>query len=302
MKRVAIKEIILSFRLTNNASLTAMELGISRWTVYRWIKRGRSISQGYTPRYIHQGIKRKSTRPHKIHRALSLKQESAIILFRKRKKYTAEKVRYILGLSASARTIHRSIKKKGLANRYGNHRRPYYQKTTHMHLKNTFSIGKLQMDVKYITPELSGLPYTCFEYAVIDIYSRYKEAVILNHLDQDGAILALIEIRKRLPFTPDFIQTDNGLEFQGRFTKYCLESGLKHHLIHKSTPNENAVIERTFRTDEEEFFFMMERAPKDYDELRIWFAKWLHEYNHERPHLGIDLKTPIEVIKLLQMS
>lgn len=46
-----------------------------------------------------------------------------------------------------------------------------------MHLKNTTTIGKLQMDVKYITPELSGLPHTCFEYAVVDIYSRYKEAV-----------------------------------------------------------------------------------------------------------------------------
>src|SRR5258708_3785803 len=125
------------------------------------------------------------------------------------------------------------------------------------------------MDVKYMTPELTGLPYTCFEYAVIDIYSRYKEAVILNHLDQDGAILALIEIRKKLPFTPDFIQTDNGLEFQGRFHAYCEDSSLKHHLIHKSTPNENAVIERSFRTDEEEFFFMMEKVPQNYDELRI---------------------------------
>ena len=50
------------------------------------------------------------------------------------------------------------------------------------------------MDVKYITPELSGLPWTCFEFAVIDIYSRYKEAVILNQVNQDGSILALMEI------------------------------------------------------------------------------------------------------------
>lgn len=158
------------------------------------------------------------------------------------------------------------------------------------------------MDVKYITPELSGLPYTCFEYAVIDIYSRYKEAVILNHLDQDGSILALMEILQRLPFTPDFIQTDNGLEFQGRFHQFCKQRNLNHHLIHKSTPNENAVIERTFRTDEEEFFFYMKRAPKHYDELRVWFADYLQYYNYKRPHLGINLKTPYEVIRLSQMS
>ncbi len=31
-------------------------------------------------------------------------------------------------------------------------------------------------------------------------------------------------------------------------------------------------------------------------------AKWLEEYNTERPHLGIDLKTPIEVILGANMS
>jgi len=31
----------------------------------------------------------------------------------------------------------------------------------------------------------------------------------------------------------------------------CLDMNLKHHMIHKSSPNENALIERSFRTDEE---------------------------------------------------
>lgn len=301
MKQVAIKGIIRSYVRTRNANQTARELGISRWSVYRWIKRYNSLSKT-AKIYMVLGLQRQSTRPHTIHKKLSPSEESAIISFRKQKKYTAQKVAYLLSLSASTRTVHRIIKKHGLTHRYGNHRRPRYQNTSHMHLKNTTTIGKLQMDVKYITPELSGLPYTCFEYAVVDIYSRYKDAVILNHLDQDGSIFALIEILQRLPFAPDFIQTDNGLEFQGRFHSFCEQRGLKHHLIHKSTPNENAVIERTFRTDEEEFFFMMERAPFDYDELRTWFASWLHEYNHQRPHLGINLKTPIEVIRLLQLS
>ncbi len=165
-----------------------------------------------------------------------------------------------------------------------------------MHVKNTKKVGFLQMDVKYITPELSGLPWTCFEYAIIDIYSRYKEAVILNHLDEDGSISALLEIIPRLPFKVVFIQTDNGLEFQTRFRKYIEGLNLKHHYVHKKTPNENAVIERSFRTDEEEFFFRLEKRPKHYDELKNWFSEWIREYNHERPHLGIELKTPYEVV------
>ena len=165
-----------------------------------------------------------------------------------------------------------------------------------MHLKNTKTIGYLQMDVKYITPELSGLPYTCFEYALVDIFSRYKEAVILNHLDQDGSISALLEILPKLPFKPIFIQTDNGLEFQGRFRKLLADLKLKHHYVHKKTPNENALIERTFRTDEEEFFFRMKQVPKHYGELRDMFANWLYWYNYKRIHLGINLKTPYEVV------
>lgn len=280
----------------------AANLGIHRTTVWRWVQRAKTLSQGRIGELTSRNLRRKSTRPHHIRYALSQEEKSAIISLRKKKRYTAEKLRKKLALSVHSLTIHRVIKARGLTNRYGNHRRPRYQQTTHMHLRNTFIIGKLQMDVKYITPELSGLPYTCFEYAVVDIYSRYKDAVILNHVDQDGSILALMEILKRLPFSPDFIQTDNGLEFQGRFHAFCEQRGLRHHLIHKHTPNENAVIERTFRTDEEEFFFMMERAPVDYDELRRWFASWLYEYNHERPHLGINLQTPYEVVANLLLD
>ena len=106
----------------------------------------------------------------------------------------------------------------------------------------------------------------------------------------------LLEILPKLPFKAVFIQTDNGLEFQDRFLEYLKDIGLTHHFIHKNTPNENAVIERSFRTDEEEFFFMMKKSPKHYDELREWFAKYLNKYNTWRPHLDINLKTPMEVV------
>jgi transposase InsO family protein len=165
-----------------------------------------------------------------------------------------------------------------------------------MHLKNTPTIGYLQMDVKVVTPSLSGLPWTCYEYAVIDIFSRYKEGVILNQLDQHGSIAALLAIIPRLPFRPVFIQTDNGLEFQQRFHEIALGMGMDHHHIHKHSPNENAIIERSFRTDEEEFYFRMTRRPKHYDDLRDQFAIYLQYYNQERLHLGLNLKTPSEVV------
>ena len=288
--------IIKTLKLNNlNVSDTAKSLGINRSTVYRWIAKAKYLAFGKVligSKYL----KRKSTKPHTVKRALSAEQRSAVMSLRSNKQYSSEKIRYLLKLNACVSTIKRFMHSKNMLRKQLKYKRPKYQPTTHMNLKNTKTIGYLQMDVKYITPELSGLAWTCFEYAVIDIYSRYKEAVILNQVDQDGSILALMEILPRLPFKVVFIQTDNGLEFQSRFVEYIKNIGLTHHFIHKNTPNENAVIERSFRTDEEEFFLRLEKAPKHYDQLKEWFSLYLKEYNTYRPHLGINLKTPMEVV------
>ena len=288
--RISPRVIVKTYKQVGlKARQTADVLGLHRSTVYRWWNKSRSSGE--------RKLARKSTRPKHIHRfEFSNQQRLDIEVYRKRTGRMARKVAFDLKISASFRTVHRLLKSKGLVREYGYHRRPKFQNTLHMHAKNTSTIGYLQFDVKYITPELSGLPWTCFEYAVIDIFSRYKEAVILNHLDQDGSMAAILEILPKLPFKPVFVQTDNGLEFQGRFRQMCEDMNLKHHMIHKNSPNENALIERSFRTDEEEFFFMLDKAPAHYDELRSWFADWLHEYNYNRPHLSLELKTPYQIV------
>lgn len=292
--RIEPRRIVLALKENGlDAQVTATKLGIHKSTVYRW-KRRAQTGWGLSSR----GLKRKSTKPHKtkgnklspfdLGRAVKLRRETG---------WTAEKIVAKLNLRICSLTLHRRLKKLGFVRKYGYYRRPRFQNTKHMHAKNAKTVGYLQMDVKYITPELSGLPWTCFEYGIIDIFSRYKEAVILNHLDQDGSISALLEIIPKLPFKPIFLQTDNGLEFQARFKRHVEALGLKYHYIHKKTPNENALIERSFRTDEEEFFFRLEKQPEHYDQLRDLFAQYLYAYNHERPHLGIHLKTPIQVVK-----
>lgn len=292
--RVNPRRIILSFKGNRlQASLTAKDLGIHRSTVYRWIKKARNVYGCLSS----AKLRRKSTRPKTAFKpVLSQEETGKILRLRKETNWTAEKITYHLQLKSHHRTVHRVLKTFHLVRKCGYHKRPLFQNTGHMNAKNTKTIGYLQMDVKYITPELSGLPWTCFEYAVIDIFSRYKEAVILNHLDQDGSILALLEMIPKLPFKPVFLQTDNGLEFQERFREHVNALGIKYHYIHKNTPNENALIERSFRTDEEEFFFTLKHQPQHYDELRQLFANYLHFYNFTRPHLGLELKTPYQVI------
>lgn len=297
-KRLKIREIIEGYKeVGGNKTEAAKLLGISRSTVQRWVKKGKSLNDKHYVYY--QGLKRKSTKPHTIHYALTPQQETDAIILRKEHDTCAEKLEYILrgkGISVSAPTLQRIINKKSLQKKTGYHRRPLFQNGKAMRPRNTQTTGYLQADVKYVTPELSGLPYTAYEYAFIDIFSRYKTALILPVLDEAGSVLTLKWVLKDIPFKILYVQTDNGFEFQSQFHKACVEHKIIHYHIHKNSPNENAVIERSFRTDQDEFFFKLKVQPHDINDLNTMFQDFLLYYNRKRPHLGLNMLTPKEKI------
>ncbi len=206
------------------------------------------------------------------------------------------------GLEVSASTIHRHLRRAGLVRPSTKRRRPRFQNGHVTRPRNCPGVGYLQMDEKHVTSELSGLPYTCYLYAALDIATRYKVGLVLPKLDESGALLALYHATQQFPFPLHSVQTDNGLEFQKRFHAQCAAVGLEHFYIHKRAPNENAVVERSFRTDEEEFFFWLEEAPQDHLELNAWDQRFLDTYNSVRPHMGINMLTPKEAIALYHKS
>ncbi|MCL5794945.1 MAG: integrase core domain-containing protein [Patescibacteria group bacterium] len=283
---------------------TARELGISPGTVINWRNKAKSIFSNL--RLKVENLTRESTKPKNVRQTiLKAEEQDKSTLLRKEKEFCAIKICDILKLPYHYSTVHRFLKKKDLINSPGYRKRPLYQDTTHMHAKNVKQLGKLQMDVKYVTPELSGLEHTCYLYAAMDILSRYKQGIIFPLLDQGYSIEALKFVISIMPLKADFVQTDNGLEFQKRFLKALQdEFKLKHHFIHKSNPNENAVIERSFRTDEEEFFFFRLRRmgkPKDLEQLNVFYQIYLKEYNETRPHLSLpEMVTPLKMVELNQ--
>lgn len=294
-KRRTIKEIIEAYKeVGGNYTQAALFIGVSRSTIKHWVMRGTSLYGNVTFR----GLERRSTKPHTIKKKTPFSREKEVILLRTQTGLCAEKLKHLLkkrGILLSVSTIERILRRKGLQKRVNKYyRRPLFQNGKAMRPKNTNKPGYLQMDVKYVTPELSGLPYTCYEYGLIDIFSRYKVSLILPILDESGSILALKWAIQSMPLQIVYVQTDNGLEYQKTFHKACGELDIVHYHIHKSSPNENAVIERSFRVDQEEFFFRLKQQPKDINELNQQFQQFLHYYNTERPHLGIDLMTPKE--------
>jgi len=192
VKRRTIREIIETYKeVGGNYTQAALLLGVSRLTIKRWVKRGTSLYGNITFR----GIERKSTKPHTTKRITTSALEQDVVLLREQTGLCASKLKHLLRKKdrvLSVSTIERILRRKGLqkrANKY--YRRPLFQNGKTMRPKNTNKPGYLQMDVKYVTPELSGLPYTCYEYGIIDIFSRYKTSLILPILDESGSILAL---------------------------------------------------------------------------------------------------------------
>lgn len=298
--RKSIKEIINVFKECRNYSKSGRKLGLDRRTVKFWVIKGRSI---HTRDYISsRGLKRVSTRPKTIHKLLSVIEEDKIIGIKVKLGYGKEKLAVEakkIGIITSPSTVYRVIKdrRSELLGEIKNYKRPKFQNGKSMRPRNTNKPGLLQADVKYVTPELSGLPYTCFEYGFVDIFSRYKLALILPVLDESGMVLTLKYCLGQAPFKISYIQTDNGLENQSLFHKACLEANITHYYIHKNSPNENAVVERSFKTDQDEFFFRLDKAPIDINELNLWFQTYLKRYNYERPHFGLNLMTPVEALE-----
>ena len=302
MSRKEIREIIEAWRdCEGNYSEAARRLEIDRRTVKRWVVRGRQFYNSVR----WKGIRRLSTAPKRTARVLTLAAEKRLVDLRQETGFCSEKLAAILGgegFRVSESTIHRFLSHRGLLRASSKRRRPLFQNGSAMRPSNTPALGYLQIDVKHVTPELSGLPYTCFEYAAIDILSRYKVALLQPILDEAASIILLRYALQTCPFPVTYVQTDNGLEFQRRFHELCQELGVEHYYIHKNSPRENALIERSFRTDEDEFFLLLEKEPTDINELNRWLQRYLVTYNTVRPHMGLDMLRPREFVELYQKS
>lgn len=107
-------EIIASVQThKGNCARAALELGIHRTTVWRWVKRSNKASKGRFAELTSRGLKRFSTRPHTIHYKFLEEDKKEAKKLRKAKKYDASKIRKQLGLSVVPLTIHRFLKEEG---------------------------------------------------------------------------------------------------------------------------------------------------------------------------------------------
>jgi putative transposase len=88
------------------------------------------------------------------------------------------------------------------------------------------------------------------------------------------------------------LTTDNGTQFtSSRFLETLGRLGITHRRTAYHHPEGNSYIERFHRSLKEEEVWTEYRS---LEETRASIARWIEEYNHDRPHRGVGNRTPHE--------
>lgn len=154
----------------------------------------------------------------------------------------------------------------------------------------------IQMDVKFLTFKgEKGEKVRRFQYTAIDDATRVRALKIYEKHTQANAIDFADHIIKKFPFRIREIRTDNGHEFQAKFHWHVEDLGIRHAYIKRGTPQLNGKVERSHRSDGQEFYQLL--SYKDDVDLEAKLDEWERFYNFHRPHGAHNGKTPYEVLR-----
>ncbi len=154
----------------------------------------------------------------------------------------------------------------------------------------------IQMDVKLLTFDgPRGEKIRRFQYTAIDDATRVRALKIYEKHTQANAIDFVDHIIEKFPFRIREIRTDNGHEFQAKFHWHVEDQGTRHVYIKRGTPQLNGTVERSHRSDQEEFHQLL--SYKDNVDLEAKLDEWEHFYNFNRPHGAFNGQTPYEALR-----
>ena len=155
---------------------------------------------------------------------------------------------------------------------------------------------QIQVDVKFLTFKgKDGKPIKRYQYTAIDDATRVRALKIYERHTQASAISFIDYFIAKFPFRIREVQTDNLHEFQAKFHWHVEDKGIRHAYIKPSSPQLNGKVERSHRTDEQEFYQLL--TYKDDVDLNAKLAEWESFYNLSRPHGAFDGRAPYEILR-----
>ena len=292
---------MLMYKKINNVSKVCLYFGISRKCFYKWLKRYED-SGGDPAASLIDRSKRPRRSPMLTHEYI----QSIIIRLRKTTSFGPDRIRLFLlkdyNISLPRSTIYAILKRNGLIEKPKKMRRKpkCYQMP---------SPGYLQVDIKL----LGGYrPGSFVQYSAQDDSTRIKFTKLYQERSTSNSLDFLQYIFRRFPFKIRHIRTDNDSVFTNAytgepkthslrqprthpFTLSCKGLGIKHKLNRPSCPEQNGKVERSHRTDGEEFYRL--QKIRNLDHLVKERKKYDEFFNNKRPHMGLQGCTPLQKLQ-----
>ncbi len=264
----------------------ARKYGFSHCTVRLWVKRGTEYGEGG-----HLVIPTLSSRPHHHPRELDRAVIGRILALRSERDQCAEIVHHRLEeekIAVSLSSVKRTLKRHGIT-RYSKWKKWHQYLPRPMPTKPGILVEIDSMQEGIAMDHLHA-------YALIDVCSRWAWAWPAAQVSSRLSARFVQQAQAAAPFPFVTIQSDRGGEFSKWFTKVIEHQGFSHRHSRVRTPTDNSHVERFIQTLQRD---CLRRIPNTLAAWRKEIPDFLHYYNTERPHMGLDMKTPVEWLEAI---
>lgn len=92
------------------------------------------------------------------------------------------------------------------------------------------------------------------QYTAIDDATRILALKIYDRHTQANAVDFIATVIAKFPFRIREVRNDNGHEFQAKLHWHVEDQGIRHVYIKSASPQLNGKVERSHRTDQQEFY------------------------------------------------
>ena len=316
MNRIeARRRLIATYEQTGSYSETAREWHTSRHVVRKWVRRFKEQGEA--------GLQDLSRRPHHSPRQTPAEIEQQVMEAWEKTRYGRHRLAVYLswhGLHLSPHTI-RHILRRHRPPQKRPRRKPLYPAHWAWEVDLPFTL--IQADVKDIldkgalgtqrTTHLTrqGLPR--YQWTACDGRTRLRCLAYSQRLNRTNGLafllLVLMWLRAFGCHTPVTFQTDWGQEFGGDNPDQVTH--LSHQFLRplagqlarypKGRKGYNGRVERSHRTDDEEFYRPYLLNIRDLQAFFTFTQRWTLFYNALRPHFGFGMhgRTPLAVLQSL---
>lgn len=153
-----------------------------------------------------------------------------------------------------------------------------------------------------------------YQFTAIDIVSKIRYLKVMTGLSNGNSIAfvkEVVDFFRGIGITVECVQTDNHATFTNLYvggnkkadhelrrvhplTQFLLSQGIEHKLSRPGTPQHNGFVERSHRTDEEEFYGANTLTGLGGPQLACLMKQWQDEYNLVRRHSACGNMPPME--------